>query len=101
LPVVILTTWKVEIRKTVVQGQSFGNPNSKITRAKWTGGMPQAVECLLCKCEALSSNSIPQQPPPQKIDVVAHIYNATYLRGREKEDYGLRPAQAKSLRDPF
>jgi hypothetical protein len=29
---------------------------SKIARAKWTGGMAQAVECLLCKCEALSSN---------------------------------------------
>jgi hypothetical protein len=24
-------------------------PISKITRAKWTGGVAQAVECLLCK----------------------------------------------------
>jgi hypothetical protein len=31
-------------------------PISKITRAKWTGGMAQAIEHLLCKCEALSSN---------------------------------------------
>jgi hypothetical protein len=31
-------------------------PISKITRAKWTGGMAQAVERLVCKCEALSSN---------------------------------------------
>jgi hypothetical protein len=29
----------------------------KITRAKWTGGVAQAVELLLCKSEALSSNS--------------------------------------------
>jgi hypothetical protein len=29
----------------------------KITRTKWTGGVVQAVERLLCKCEALSSNS--------------------------------------------
>jgi hypothetical protein len=30
---------------------------SKITRAKRAGGMAQVVECLLSKCEALSSNS--------------------------------------------
>jgi hypothetical protein len=28
----------------------------KITRAKWTRGVVQVVECLLCKWEALSSN---------------------------------------------
>jgi hypothetical protein len=28
----------------------------EITRAKWTGGEAQAVECLLYKPEALSSN---------------------------------------------
>jgi hypothetical protein len=32
---------------------------SKKTRAKWTGGVVQAVQHLLCKCEALSSNSSP------------------------------------------
>jgi hypothetical protein len=32
-------------------------PISKITRAKWTGGVAQVVERLLCKCEVLSSNS--------------------------------------------
>jgi hypothetical protein len=35
---------------------------SKIIRAKWTEGVVQAVEHLLCKCEALSSN--PSYPPP-------------------------------------
>jgi hypothetical protein len=32
---------------------------SKITREKWTGSVAQGVECLLCKCEALSSNASP------------------------------------------
>jgi hypothetical protein len=31
-------------------------PILKITRAKGTGGVVQAVACLLCKCKALSSN---------------------------------------------
>jgi hypothetical protein len=36
---------------------------SKITRAKWSGSMAQAVVDLLCKCEALSSNL---RPPTKK-----------------------------------
>jgi hypothetical protein len=32
---------------------------SKITTAKWTGGVTQAVKHLFCKCEALSSNLSP------------------------------------------
>jgi hypothetical protein len=54
--------------RIVVRGQPteivFETPAtsiSKITRAKWTRGMAQAVENLLCKCESLSSNSIPQK----------------------------------------
>jgi hypothetical protein len=35
---------------------SSQDPISKITRAKWTGGVTQAVELLLCKSKALSSN---------------------------------------------
>jgi hypothetical protein len=34
---------------------------SKMTRAKWNGDMAQAVEHLLCKHEALSSNSSPMK----------------------------------------
>jgi hypothetical protein len=34
---------------------------SKITRAKWTGDVAQAVEHLLCKCEVLSPNPSPIQ----------------------------------------
>jgi hypothetical protein len=39
-----------------VQETSLRDPISKITRAKWTGGVAQAVEHLFCKCKALSSN---------------------------------------------
>jgi hypothetical protein len=35
------------------------DPISEITRAKWTGGVAQVLECLLCKHETLSSNSSP------------------------------------------
>jgi hypothetical protein len=34
-------------------------PIPKITRAKWTGGVTQALEHLPCKHEALSSNPNP------------------------------------------
>jgi hypothetical protein len=34
---------------------------SKITRAKWTGGVAQVVELLLCKHEVLSSNPNPRE----------------------------------------
>jgi hypothetical protein len=30
---------------------SSQDPISKITRAKWTGGVAQAMEYLLCKCK--------------------------------------------------
>jgi hypothetical protein len=33
------------------------SPISKITRTKWTGGVTQVVELLLCKGKALGSNS--------------------------------------------
>jgi hypothetical protein len=33
------------------------DPISKIMRTKWTGGMAQAVDHLLCKHKAMSSNS--------------------------------------------
>jgi hypothetical protein len=54
---VILVTWEPEIRGIKVQGQPGQivdkTPISKITKAKWTGGVAQAVDCLLCKHEAV------------------------------------------------
>jgi hypothetical protein len=59
---VILATWEAEIRRIVVQGQPekivCETPISKITRAKWTGGLAQAVEHLLYKCETLSQTPV-------------------------------------------
>jgi hypothetical protein len=35
---------------------SLQDPISKITKTKWIGSVAQVVECLLCRCKALSSN---------------------------------------------
>jgi hypothetical protein len=32
---------------------------------------------------------------------MAHACNPSYLRGRDQEDHGLKPAQANTLRDPI
>jgi hypothetical protein len=52
---VILATWEAEIRTAVQMANSSRDPNSKITRAKWTGGVAQVVEHLLCKSKARNS----------------------------------------------
>jgi hypothetical protein len=61
---IIQATWETEIERITVPGQHRQivreTPISKITRTKWTGGVVQVVEHLLCKHEALSSNSSPQ-----------------------------------------
>jgi hypothetical protein len=50
---------------------SSWDPRSKITRAKWIGSMNQAVESLLCKHEALSSNpSLTKKEKKRKIQDV-------------------------------
>jgi hypothetical protein len=50
---VTLATWKAEIGRIMARGQPGQMPGetpiSKITRAKWTEGVAQAVEHLLCK----------------------------------------------------
>jgi hypothetical protein len=38
----------------------------KITRVKWTGGIVEAEEYLLCKCEALVSKPSSTPSPPKK-----------------------------------
>jgi hypothetical protein len=58
-----VATWEAKGGRTEVRGQSgqivCKTPISKITRAKWAGGVAQVVECLLCKCKAMSSNPSP------------------------------------------
>jgi hypothetical protein len=36
-----------------------------------------------------------------KLGTMALVYNPSYLEGRDWEDRGLRPTQAKSSRDPI
>jgi hypothetical protein len=45
-------------------------PISKITTAKWTGSVVQAVGCLLCKPEALSSNPRPTKKEKKKLTML-------------------------------
>jgi hypothetical protein len=45
------------------QANCLWDPISKITRAKWTGGVAKVVEHLLCKCKVLSQTPV---PPKQK-----------------------------------
>jgi hypothetical protein len=44
-------------------GKYFGDPISKITKAKWSGGVAQAEQGMLCKHEALSSAPVPSKKP--------------------------------------
>jgi hypothetical protein len=77
----ILATWEAEIGKTTVQGQSGKivqeTSISKITRAE-TGGVVQAVELLLCKHEALSSNPSPTKKNTHTYKMVS-ISSAQFL----------------------
>jgi hypothetical protein len=41
-------------------------PISKITRTKWTGGVAQTIEGLLCKYEVLGSNPNPTKKRKKK-----------------------------------
>jgi hypothetical protein len=55
----VISTIKGIINRRVVVQAGLGTsmrPYLKISKAKRAGGMPQAVECLLSKCKALSSN---------------------------------------------
>jgi hypothetical protein len=62
---VIPATWETEIGRIMVPGEPrqivSETPIPKITRAKWTRGVAQVVENLLCKCETLISNPSPEK----------------------------------------
>jgi hypothetical protein len=63
LMAVIPATWGAVIWRRKVQSQPSQvreTPISKITRAKWTGGVAQVVEYLPCKSKALSSKPRPR-----------------------------------------
>jgi hypothetical protein len=56
----ILASWEAEIGRIEVGAQENNSQDStsKITRAKWTGGVAQGVQRLLSKPKALSSNPV-------------------------------------------
>jgi hypothetical protein len=41
-------------------------PEAPSFRPKWTRGVPQVIQCLLCKCEAQSSNPSPTKKRKEK-----------------------------------
>jgi hypothetical protein len=63
----------------LAQTDGSQDPISKRTRAKWTGGVAQAVELLLCKGEALSSN-----PTPAKQNYFSMYLMYIYKDGKRK-----------------
>jgi hypothetical protein len=58
-----LATWETKTGGIAVLGQPreivCKIPAPKSPEQKWIGGVAQTVECLLCKCEVLSSNPCP------------------------------------------
>jgi hypothetical protein len=61
---IILATWKAEIGRIMVRGQlgkTAGRPHLQNNQTKWTGAVAESIECLCCKCEALSSNTSPNK----------------------------------------
>jgi hypothetical protein len=72
-----LATREAEIRRIVAQGQSGKivqeTPISKITRAKWSGGVARVVDHLLGKCEALNSNPSPIKTKSQQTKKAAKL----------------------------
>jgi hypothetical protein len=66
-------------------------PISKITRAKWTGGVAQAAEDLFCKREGLSSN-----PSQTKKNKTKHV--PTYKNGNNTRDMNNKIIEAGKQR---
>jgi hypothetical protein len=62
------TTREAEIRR--LPGQIvLKTPSSKITKAKLTGGVAQALQCLIYKHHTLSSN-----PSPTKVNNLNNVF---------------------------
>jgi hypothetical protein len=59
---------------------SLWDPISKITRAKWTGGVAWAVEYLFCKLKALSSNT---SPTKKKKELYINVYRSITHNGQK------------------
>jgi hypothetical protein len=60
--------------------------SSRITRAKWTGGVAQVVESLFCKHEALTSNTIVTRPLQKKSELDTSLGNILRLKKKKRID---------------
>jgi hypothetical protein len=75
-------------------------PISKVTRAKWTGGVAQAVERLLCNREALSSNPSPKKKKRIIIDGTCEAH-VNYCTGSFYSSAGRSPLSLLSPKNDF
>jgi hypothetical protein len=74
---VLLSTWEAEIWRIKFEASpdpSSQDPSSKVTRAKWTGGVAQEVKHLFCKCKDLSSS-----PSPTKKNKNGNLSGCSYF----------------------
>jgi hypothetical protein len=64
--------------------------------------MAHVVLCLICKCEALSSNLNPtKERKKDKNEASRDVYNPTYLGGGDQEDGSSRSAHHKGSETPI
>jgi hypothetical protein len=63
-------------------------PSPKYSKAKWTGGVAQAVKGLLCKCEALSLNPSPTKKKKKKAAEIRRIK----VRGQSRQEISKTPS---------
>jgi hypothetical protein len=66
-------TWEAEIWRLQFQA-SLGIRETPSPKQSWTGSMAQAVERLICKCEALSSNPNPTKRGKKKRIVFKPVF---------------------------
>jgi hypothetical protein len=69
-------------------GKYSQDPISKITRVKWTGGVAQVIEHLLCKCKVLRSNSSPFKKKDRKKEREREKGRKKRKEGRKEEREG-------------
>jgi hypothetical protein len=67
----------------VSPGKQFRDSISKTTRAKWSGGVAQVVDYLLCQHEALSANPSPTIKEKNDNSIFIKIVKANGFKYKE------------------
>jgi hypothetical protein len=78
-------------RFQAIPGKKYERHISKITTAKWTGGIAQAVEPPLCQHKAKFKTPVATQKK-KKRKIPGNTYTPRNLEGRVKKDHSLRTA---------